>query len=101
MNGAEMDAEARMERKVVAQERQYKRRYKPKVVGRSVFTIQAIQAKRAETVKGGKVDKSCRPRVSVTLLNESLIRFDVGPTLTSCLRSFRSITRAAALKRTL
>ena len=43
-----MDAEKRMERKVAAKDRKYSSRYRPKQVGRSVFTIQQVQAKRAE-----------------------------------------------------
>jgi hypothetical protein len=55
-----MDAETRAERKVAAQDRKYALRYRPKQVGRSVFTIQQIQAKRAEQVKGGRTTKSSR-----------------------------------------
>lgn len=58
-----MDAEERMARKVAAKDRKYSLRYKPKQVGRSVFTIQLIQAKRAEQVKGGRVEKPSRSRV--------------------------------------
>lgn len=49
-----MDAETRMARKVAKQERKYALRFKPKQTGRSVFTIQGIQAKRAEQVKNGR-----------------------------------------------
>ncbi len=49
-----MDAEARMTRKAAAKDRKYSSRHKPKQVGKSVFTIQQVQAKRAEQVKGGK-----------------------------------------------
>lgn len=60
-----MDAHARMERAVKAQERKYAARYKPKQVGRSVFTIQAVQAKRAAQAKDGRATKTpSRPRVS-------------------------------------
>jgi hypothetical protein len=61
-----MDAETRMERKVTAKDRKYSLRYRPKQVGRSVFTILHVQAKRAEQaeqVKGGRVEKPSRPRV--------------------------------------
>lgn len=58
-----MDAETRMERKVAAKDRKYSLRYRPKQVGRSVFTIQQVQAKRAEQVKGGRVEKPSRSRV--------------------------------------
>ena len=58
-----MDAETRLERKVATKDRKYAARYKPKQVGRSVFTIQEIQAKRAEQVKGGRVEKPSRSRV--------------------------------------
>jgi hypothetical protein len=64
--GGIMDAETRMERKVAAKDRKYSLRYRPKQVGRSVFTILQVQAKRAEQteqVKGGRVDKPSRPRV--------------------------------------
>jgi hypothetical protein len=63
-----MDAETRMERKVAAKDRKYSLRYRPKQVGRSVFTILQVQAKRAgqaEQVKGGRVEKPSRPRVFV------------------------------------
>jgi hypothetical protein len=46
-----MDAEARMARKVEAKDRKYSLRYKPKQTGRSVFTIQQVQAMRAEQIK--------------------------------------------------
>jgi hypothetical protein len=49
-----MDAEARAERKAARQDRKYAVRYKPKQVGRSVFTIQQVQAKRAAQIKRGK-----------------------------------------------
>jgi hypothetical protein len=49
-----MDAEARAERKTARQDRKYALRYKPKQVGRSVFTIQQVQAKRAADIKSGK-----------------------------------------------
>jgi hypothetical protein len=49
-----MDAEARAERKAARQDRKYSLRYKPKQVGRSVFTIQQLQAKRAERIRSGK-----------------------------------------------
>ena len=61
-----MDAETRMERKVAAKDRKYFSRYRPKQVGRSVFTIQQVQAKRAEQaeqVKGGRVEKPSRSHV--------------------------------------
>ncbi len=61
-----MDAETRMERKAAAKDRKYFSRYRPKQVGRSVFTIQQVQAKRAEQVehvKGGRVEKPSRSRV--------------------------------------
>lgn len=64
-----MDAESRVERKVKAQERKYSSRYKPKQVGRSVFIIQAVQAKRAEQVKDGRVITTpSRPRMLPTAL---------------------------------
>lgn len=50
-----MDAEARAERKAARQDRKYALRYKPKQVGRSVFTIQQVQAKRAAQAKSGRV----------------------------------------------
>ena len=59
-----MDAETRMERKIAAKDRKYSLRYRPKQVGRSVFTIQQAQAKRAEQVKGGRVEKPSRSHVS-------------------------------------
>ena len=49
-----MDAETRMARKIAKQERKYAVRFKPKQTGRSVFTIQQIQAKRADQVKDGR-----------------------------------------------
>ncbi len=55
-----MDAEARLARKAAAKDRKYSSRYKPKQVGRSVFTIQQVQAKRAEQEKGGRVEKPSR-----------------------------------------
>ncbi len=61
-----MDAETRMERKVAAKDRKYSSRYRPKQVGRSVFTILQVQAKRAEQaeqVKGGRVEKPSRSPV--------------------------------------
>jgi 1,6-anhydro-N-acetylmuramate kinase len=64
--GDSMDAETRMERKVVAKDRKYFSRYRPKQVGRSVFTIQQVQAKRAEQaehMKGGRVEKPSRSHV--------------------------------------
>jgi hypothetical protein len=63
-----MDAETRMERKIAAKDRKYSLRYRPKQVGRSVFTILQVQAKRAEQteqVKGGRVEKPSRSRVFV------------------------------------
>jgi len=61
-----MDAEARMARKVEAKERKQSLRYKPKQTGRSVFTIQQVQAKRAEQVKSGKaIPKPSRSHVFV------------------------------------
>jgi hypothetical protein len=63
-----MDAETRMERKVAAKDRKYSLRYRPKQVGRSVFTILQVQAKRAEQsgqTKGGRVEKPSRSRVFV------------------------------------
>ncbi len=59
-----MDAEARLARKVTAKDGKYSLRYRPKQVGRSVFTIQQIQAKRAEQVQGGRVEKPSRSHVS-------------------------------------
>jgi hypothetical protein len=64
--GGIMDAETRMERKIAAKDRKYSLRYRPKQVGRSVFTIQQVQAKRAEQaeqVKGGRVENPSRSRV--------------------------------------
>jgi hypothetical protein len=58
-----MDAETRMERKAAAKDRKHSLRYRPKQVGRSVFTIQEIQAKRAAQVKGGRVEKPSRSHV--------------------------------------
>lgn len=58
-----MDAEARLERKVAAKDRKYSLRYRPKQVGRSVFTIQQVQAKRAEQTKGGRAEKPSRSHV--------------------------------------
>ena len=49
-----MNAEARMARKAEAQDRKYSLRYKPRQTGRSVFTIQQVQAKRAERRKNGR-----------------------------------------------
>ena len=46
-----MDAQERAERKVAAQERKYRERYRPKRVGQSVFIIQRVQAERAEKLK--------------------------------------------------
>jgi hypothetical protein len=62
-----MDAEARMTRKVAVQDRKYTLRYRPKQTGRSVFTIQEVQAKRAEQVKGGRVGKPSRSPVSLLI----------------------------------
>ena len=59
-----MDAEARMARKVAEQDRKYSLRHRPKQVGRSVFTIKEVQAKRAEQVKGGRVEKPSRSHVA-------------------------------------
>lgn len=50
-----MNAEARMARKAEAKDRKYFLRFKPKQTGRSIFTIQQIQAKRAEQIKNGRV----------------------------------------------
>jgi hypothetical protein len=64
--GGIMDAETRMERKAAAKDRKHFSRYRPKQVGRSVFTIQRVQAKRAEQVgqtKGGRVEKPSRSHV--------------------------------------
>ncbi len=58
-----MDAEQRMARKAAAQDEKYARRYKPKQVGCSVFTIQQVQAKRAKQVKGGRATQPSRSRV--------------------------------------
>lgn len=55
-----MDAETRLERKIAAKDRRYTLRSRPKQVGRSVFTIQQVQAKRAEQGKGGRVEKPSR-----------------------------------------
>jgi hypothetical protein len=52
--GGHMNAEARMARKAEAQDRKYSLRYKPRQTGRSVFTIQQVQAKRAEQRKNGR-----------------------------------------------
>ncbi len=52
-----------MARKTVAKDRKYFLRYKPKQIGRSVFTIQQVQAKRAEQGKGGRVEKPSRSHV--------------------------------------
>ncbi len=49
-----MDAEARMARRAEAKDRKHFLRFKPKQTGRSVFTIQQIQAKRAEQIKHGR-----------------------------------------------
>lgn len=58
-----MDAERRMERKAAAKDRKYAARHRPKQVGRSVFTIQRVQAKRAEQIQGGRVEKPSRSPV--------------------------------------
>lgn len=58
-----MDEEARMAREVAKQDRKYSLRHKPKQVGRSVFTIQQVQAKRVEQRKGGRVPKPSRSHV--------------------------------------
>ncbi len=58
-----MDAEARMARKAAAKDRKYSSRYKPKQVGKSVFTIQQVQAKRAEQGTDGRVKKPSRSHV--------------------------------------
>lgn len=50
-----MDAEARMARKAAAKDRKYSLRFKPQQTGRSVFTIQQVQAKRAAQIKNGRV----------------------------------------------
>jgi len=61
--GEIMDAEARMARKAAAKDRKYSSRYKPKQVGKSVFTIQQVQAKRAEQGTDGRVKKPSRSHV--------------------------------------
>lgn len=59
-----MEAEVRLARKIAVQDRKITLRYRPKQTGRSVFTIQQVQAKRAEQVKGGRVGKPSRSHVS-------------------------------------
>src|SRR4051794_39920688 len=61
--GGQMDAQERVERKAVTQDRRYRKRYRPKRVGQSVFTIQRVMTERAEKVKEARTGAT-RPRSS-------------------------------------
>ena len=58
-----MDPQERVERKAAAQDRKYRERYRPKRVGQSVFTIQRVQAERADRLREARTGAT-RPRSS-------------------------------------